>query len=668
MLPLTTLYAADPPLRVHHRRAYATVKEQTGNPDQRGFVILTATNPKAKLGFIPGHLAGSIVLPKRGQGSVKAIVPSVTFIARNSVFNMDHIRAELTPEEEKQIEDYLIGRVPKKDALVQLEVGKRFEPVLEIRGLTVDGQPAAASVIFPTYLELELDGEATDEEEDTVVYRGVYIPPSLRNAIGDSKFWRAEPELEKVDAPDSACRASFNPSTEIVKLHVLNRLNLFNALRILAKEKKPLVFQFNPKDAEVRQMEIPDTTPAAEKAKLEVQKAQLQQIRSAVLPGYPVRKSTTKDKSARDVIVDLSTITDPAQVEIVPLYRPVRPPKIQYPKRNFRFNAFAPASNDELPLYLSGSFSSNSQPGGTQKNIANFDVRLNLSEKLVPLAGNLAFGKHYAIAPAFYAKMNTTGIVNDENSARWFIPLSVSFFPPACCRGDGKKDFHLFLLRRVSYFVGYEGGATRVTNKRTNGGYTELRLFFARVKSASFSYKFQTITGWEVGKYSERTSNTFKKAGETSVARNPDGTPVSELIIVNREGTYSRLHGGLHSTLSIGPKSSLNINFDMYRLLKDETFFDEAASVKGYFTPYSAKGFPSTYSSVDWPLSFIAAGNLQGGTRRYLDITYNQDVTKFFGIKISYNRGEMVPAFQFVNKFEAGITLTIFGSDSASSR
>jgi hypothetical protein len=120
--------------------------------------------------------------------------------------------------------------------------------------------------------------------------------------------------------------------------------------------------------------------------------------------------------------------------------------------------------------------------------------------------------------------------------------------------------------------------------------------------------------------------------------------------------------------LTLGPTSSLTVNYDLRRLLRAESYFDSESAAKGYFTPYSPTGLPTSFRAVDDTLAFLSLGRSEKGTRRYLDIAFNQEISKFFDIKASYTRGELAPAFQFVNKFEVGIALKILGKDSATSR
>jgi hypothetical protein len=162
--------------------------------------------------------------------------------------------------------------------------------------------------------------------------------------------------------------------------------------------------------------------------------------------------------------------------------------------------------------------------------------------------------------------------------------------------------------------------------------------------------------------------NEFTSAGPGGVNKLPDGTAISELITLKQDGTFSRLHAGVHSTLSLGPTSSLTVAYDLRRLLTAESFFDSESAAKGYFTPYSPAGLPTSFQAVDDTLAFLSLGQRLKGTRRYLDIAFNQEISKFFDIKASYSRGELAPAFQFVNKFEIGIALKILGKDSATSR
>jgi hypothetical protein len=649
LVPLASQLHADAHLKMHWRRHHETVQEESGDPKAPGFLILTATRATAKLAVVPGQLSASILLPKRGNTVADAITPRIRLMSKNDVVTSTHFLVDLDPAAEKKIEEYL----RTKSTGDELELGKRFEPVIEVRGFTVDKEPAVAAVIVPTILELEPNAKATDHDEDTFVFRGVYVPPVTRSFIGKPEYWKTilndKGILEPLDPNNEACTISFDPKTDTVTFHILNRLKLTNRLRTLSSEDKGLPF--------ILEQPAPNS------------KGVLEGVERMMTKSAAGRRDKT-DAEISDTAIELlkNAFPNPIDKEKRPQVQVNRPAQLVYPRRNLRFSTLAPASNNEFPLYLAGTFTSSSNAAGKQKNIANFEVRLNISEKLVPLNGALNFGTRYSLAPVFYAKMNTTGIINDENSAIWQLPLAVDFFPGACCKTSPPDTFHLPPLRRVSLYMGYLGEASRKSDKRSNGGIVETRLFFAPMKSDSFSFKFQTNFGWEAGRYREKAMNEFTSGGPASVNRLPDGTAISESFTLTRSGTFSRLHGAVHSTFAFGPSSSLTVNYDMRRLLKAESYFDAESSAKGFFTPYTRTGFPSTFQGVDDTLAFLSLGRLEKGTRRYLDIAFNQEINKFFDVKVSYTRGELAPAFQFVNKFEVGIALKILGKDSATSR
>jgi hypothetical protein len=646
LAPLATQLHADPHLTMYWRRHHETVQAESGDTKAPGFLILTATRSTAKLAVIPGQLSASILLPKRGDNVADAITPRIRLMSKNAVVTTTHFLVDLDPAAEKKIEAYL----RTKSTGDELELGKRFEPVIEVRGFTVDKEPAVAAVIVPTILELEPNAKATDHDEDTFVFRGVYVPPVTRSFIGKPEYWKTilndKETLEPLDPNNEACTVSFDPKTDVVTFHILNRLKLTNRLRVLASKDKGLPFV----------LEQPASTPPTV----------LDRVRRMMRKSSDNNDPEVAENKARELLT--SAFPNPAEGDTKRQVQVKRPVQLNYPRRNHRFSTLAPASNNEFPLYLAGTFTSSSNAAGKQKNIANFEVRLNISEKLVPLNDALNFGDRYSIAPLFYAKMNTTGIINDENSAIWQLPFAVDFFPGACCKTSPPDTFHLPPLRRVSLYVGYLGEASRKSDKRSNGGIAETRLFFAPMKSDNFSFKFQTNFGWEAGRYREKAINEFTSGGPAGVNRLPDGTAISESFTLTRSGTFSRLHGAVHSTFAFGPSSSLTVNYDMRRLLKAESYFDAESSAKGFFTPYTRTGFPSTFQGVDDTLAFLSLGRLEKGTRRYLDIAFNQEVNKFFDVKVSYTRGELAPAFQFVNKFEVGIALKILGKDSATSR
>jgi hypothetical protein len=638
LAPLATQLHADAHLKMHWRRHHETVQAESGDPKAPGFLILTATSSTAKLGVVDGQLSAAIVFPKRGNSAAAAITPRIRLMNKNSVVAVSHFLVDIAPKDEEEIEKYLQSTADG----TELELGMRFEPVLEIRGFTVDKVPAVATVIVPTILDLEPDAKATDHEEDTFVFRGVYIPPAARGIIANPTYWKTEPEIESKPAGPTppSCTIAFDKKSDTLTFHFLNRLNLINALRQIADAEKGLAFILEqplaPTDIELG---ITKLVPALQSAK-----------RTEVTRRLDFAFPAQENQNAR------------RQIKVR------RPAQLVYPGRNLRFSAQAPASNNEFPLYLAGTFTSSANAAGKQKNIANVEVKLNISDKLVPLKGALNFGDRYSIAPVFYAKMNTTGIVNDENSASWQLPFAVDFFPGACCKGEKNDIFHLPALRRVSLYMGYLGEASRKSDKRSHGANLEGRLFFARVKANSYSFRFQTISGWELGKFREKAVNEFTSGGPGGVNKLPDGTVVSEVLTLKRDGTFSRLHAGVHSTLTLGPTSSLTVNYDLRRLLRAESYFDSESAAKGYFTPYSPTGLPTSFRAVDDTLAFLSLGRSEKGTRRYLDIAFNQEISKFFDIKASYTRGELAPAFQFVNKFEVGIALKILGKDSATSR
>ncbi len=684
------LLAVEVPLKVFWRRDSETIRQETGNSSQPGFVILVPADPKAKFDTVPGQLRAALMLPKPGRATVKERTLPVSLNGKSPLVAMTHFKVDLSPSVEALVDDYL-------ENVVQ---GRRFEPVIEIRGFTVNGEPATAAVIVPTYLDLEIDSKATSGEEDTIVFRAIYLPAELREAIVKPGNWATTPVIDS--KAFQKCQISLAAPTDTLTFHFLDRAALNEALNSPDSAEDGIQFEFSilddtpppcitpqPCAAPVPPAPEIEEDPALEPGQPPLRPIpprdsnepwvfhpELRQMPRVARPRDSKREATTQQKQLRLPLAITRARTDRdagrgrAEGKGYRINRPRALPKQLQPV-NSRFIYFAPASNREMPLYLSGSFTHSSSASGKSKDIANFEVSFNPDEKLWDTLQALNFSRSVSIAPFFYAKMNTNGVVNDENVVRYQIPLRFDYYPRACCR-DGKAGpetvFHLSRLRRVSLYTGFQGEATRITNKRTYGGVSELRFFLAKIASPDFSYKIQPLLGYEVGRYREQTSNPFTEADATGVIKGSDGKPVSEIQLVERRGTLSRLHGSVHSTLTIASKSSLNINYDMFRLLRPESYFDEKASAAGYFTPYKSGTLPTTYAAVDTTYSFIAAGRLEKGTRRYLEITYNQEFTKFFDVKFSYTRGELAPAFQFVNKFEMGLALKILGKDSANPR
>jgi hypothetical protein len=641
-------FGFDGVLRVHQRRDSATQAQESGDRHSPGQIILQPTDPATRIGLVEGHLTASIALPKRGAKDIKAILPKISFQPKNTVVSTGHFRVEISPSDEAEIDEYLRQR---DDGLY--EPGKRFEPVLEVRGFTVNGEPATAAVIVPTYLEYQVSGLETDHTENTVVFDAIYLPHALRAEIVKPQLWKTDPS---VDTTIAGCQISLDKHTDRLTFRFLNTLRLETALRT-ADSAGGMKFIFDPTNA------LPTSSSSDSQAGKEGSGRRSQsQMAQAEVSKDQVRKYV------KEIPLKSIPVKGTAGTTQVPIYSTSRPDQLAYRGRNYRFNWNAPASNSEMPFYLGGVFTHTGDRGGRQKNVAAVDVKLNISDKLAPLGGAFNFGDRFAFAPSFFAKMNTAGVVNDENSAVWLLPLSVTFLSSGCCKGEKKDQFRLPWLRRVSLYAGYRGEAARVTDKRTHGGFAEARLFFANVRKKSASYRFEGILGWEVGRYKETTSNAVSKAGVAGPATGPDGKPIVEMFEVRKEGTLSRLHGGVHSTLAFGPGSSLTANYDLRQLLRPETFFDSDASIKGYFTPYNRSDLPSTFATVDQKLAFLASGTLPKGTRRYLDVAFNQEVTKFFDVRFSYTRGELAPSFQFVNKFEVTLALKILGKDSMAAR
>ncbi|QOY86137.1 hypothetical protein [Paludibaculum fermentans] len=646
-MSLPQLLAADVPLKVFWRRDSKTTSAESGDPKQPGFLILVPTDKGAKLSVVPGQLRATLMFPKANRRQLDGRPVQVRLVNKNAIISTTHFQIDLTPEDELEIDEYL-------DTLPE---GHRFEPALEIRGFKVGEAPSTAAVIVPTMLDLEIDSKATDTEEDSVVFRAIYLPNELRIHIVEPGLWATKPVVDP--PPMKPCQIALNPKTDTLTFHFLNRLNLTNVLQSKEVEDKGLQFEFTPPQAPKTSSEMSSMQSKNRTGDL----SSKEKAEYRMLQRLPLERRTTRDDSGR-----------PAAGQPVTKYAAVaRPRELPAPAKpyNRRFSYFAPASNREMPLYLSGSFTHSSTAAGKSKDIANFEVSFNPDSKIWNGLNFLHLGSFTSIAPSLYAKMNTNGVVNDENVFRYQLPIRLDYYKPACCQKDDDgldKIFHLSTLRRISWYTGFLGEATRITNKRTYGGVSEFRFFFSKVKSDDFSYTLQPLLGYEVGRYREQTSNTFTEADATGVIKGADGKPVSEIQLVERRGTFSRLHGSVHSTLTIASKSSLNINYDMFRLLRPESYFDDKASAAGYFTPYKSGTLPATYAAVDTTYSFIAAGRLEKGTRRYLEITYNQEFTKFFDVKFSYTRGELAPAFQFVNKFEVGLALKILGKDSANPR
>lgn len=609
-------FAADASLKVFWRRDAATEETTTGQRNASGFVGLVPVDPKGKLALMPGQLRAELVLPKVGDGEAETVALTISLEAQSELIAMNHFRVEIPPEVENRIDHYLRGRNSS-----QYEVGHRFEPVIAIRGFTLNGVVAAAAVVVPTYLELAFDEKATNFEDDAIVFRGVYIPQPLLGRITDVTLWSTEPEIEKTW---QNCQIVYDAKANRLSFHFLDRAAFVEVIRKQSTSGKGLDFIF---------------VPSAQDPDLDQIEPYLRFKRS---PG--TRGTTPKDN-------------------VLPVGS--RPPTVAHPGQNLRFGAAAPPSNWEMPLYLKGAYTHTADNSGKTKDVANLEVDFNMDDKLWAPLNFLTRRPWLSIAPALNTKVNTTGIVNDENSIRFRLPLKFSGFPRACCKTVDKSSvFHIPFLRQSSTFLGFLGEAARTTATRTYGGFAEERLSFARARSTDYSFKAEPILGWEVGHYQQQAKNTFVEANQAGVVKGPDGKPVSATSLLKESGTYSRLHGGIHSTLTLGPVISLVTTYDMWRLLRPESYFDSTKSASGLFTPYPGQTLPTDFTSVDSSVPFIASGQLLKGTRRYLDLSMAFQLNKYFDLTVEYSRGELPPNFQFINKVALSLAFKIIGKDS----
>ena len=608
--------AADASLKVFCRRDAATEEATTGQPNAPGFVALVPVDPKGKLALVTGQLRAELVLPKVGDGEAEMIALTISLESQSELVTMNHFRVAIPPAVEAKIDRYLRGRNNSEYA-----IGHRFEPVIAVRGFTVNGTVATAAVVVPTYLELAFDEKTTNFEDDAVVFRGVYIPQPLLSRITDVTAWSTDPQIVK---PLQTCQVAYDGKANRLTFHFLNRAAFIEVIRQQSTSGKNLDFLFLP--------------PAGD-------------------PDLPAIQPYLRFKQPPGTRAA-------APIEQV---QPVgsRPATVAHPGQNLRFGAAAPPSNWEMPLYLKGAYTHSADSSGKTKDVANLEVDFNMDDKLWAPLNFLTLKPWLSIAPALNAKVNTTGIVNDENSIRFRLPLKFSAFPRACCRTVDKSSvFHIPFLRESSTYVGFLGEAARTTATRTYGGLAEERLSFARARSTDYSFKAEPVFGWESGHYQQQAKNTFVEANQAGVVKGPDGKPVSATSLLKLSDTYSRLHAGIHSTLTLGPVISLVTTYDMWRLLRAESFFDSTKSANGLFTPYPGQTLPTEFTSVDSSVPFIAAGQLLKGTRRYFDISMAFQLNKFFDLTVEYSRGELPPNFQFVNKVALSLAFKIVGKDS----
>ena len=548
--------------------------------------------------------------------------------------------------------------------------GERFEPVLSIRGVIVDGKPLeSATLELPNELTVALDADKTQFGDYTAVFRIVYAPPFLmtpvdRPVIGQRSSWCATQEdpqkycaKEKIQslienvvfrADASELEFGMRRYTDSLTPQKINFV-LLPQEGVVRAEKSNL-------EATVRVLGADDSLPKTRREELERRFTSRIRELEEILKNVFVETDDQKKTAAKQNL---------AYVPANRVHRNVRTTAT----RPIIIPVASPVTSTEYPFYLAANFV-RSRANGTSSAYA-LEINMNPNNDWLQIKKQ-RFESTWSVwqALSFNGKVTNGDTADDENSlkASWQVEFRHAR-NAKCAQEDPKKpcDFTRPYFRRISIYSGPRFELSKnAKDKNLVVPVPEVRFFFPRRLKliAGAELAAEVITGYEIGR---TLSSSIKKI--TDGATPPDGQkPATFSNVVRTDDLISRVHGGAlfnvtwqstgdSKAATLFKRVRLDFSYDYMRLFKEEQFIDQK-EYDGTFTP--AQPFPPELGFGSAQSKFtLLVPNVRAGSRRYLDTKLSLQLMDGFGVYVGYSRGELAPKFQFVNKIAAGLEIRI---------
>jgi len=500
--------------------------------------------------------------------------------------------------------------------------GQRFEAILTIKNLWVNGVPTTQSLAIPSTLSLSFEEGDSIYEDGKVTFRVLYVPSLYEQEIGTKEFWtlRGAPAGVDLDGVSKFDAASRNLT------FYLPRMVRQPDTALSFQPAKDRVFRVENERFERTKSRTEAIRPLNNNEVNALETERANRIDSVAAQSFPYKTRTIFGRQARPA----ATNPTPAQT------------------RPFKTNA--PVISQDLPVFLRGTYTNNRQKS-TGRHVFNIEASFaaNNDFSLPPIWQNTL--NQFIVTPHLKLDVNTARTLDNPNSIVWSLPVTFRHYFPGKVDAADPTLYTPPRLRLISITSGLQG---------EHSGYGQSQNVLIPVKAllrystrpGAWRFAFDVNGGPEFG-------HSLTEAIERIALEDPElvenpATFVRKLSVPNRN--IRRLAGEAKMNLTQGKKVSLQAQFHYRKLYRDEQYIKER-EVTGTFTPGTGQDFfglgavPHIYTVLDT--------GFDKRLRRYGEITFEYSFTDNFALELVYKRGVKPPTFQMVNMVSVGFSFSL---------
>lgn len=420
------------------------------------------------------------------------------------------------------------------------EIGRRFEAILTLKNLWIDGVPTTQTVNIPTTFEMSFNEDESIFEDGIVTFRVTWVPVGLEKQIEDVTFWQLSGAAEgiKIEGVDK-----FETNTRRLRFFLPNMVRQPETALAFQPTKDRLTRSFSDE----------------EKATAEREKAPVVSFLYArrTLLGGRAPLATKKTELGRT--------------------------------RTFKTNA--PVISQDLPLFIRGTYTNNraKKPGQNVFNVeASFAADNDFA--LPPVWQNTL--NQIVFTPHLKLDVNTARTYDNPNSIVWSMPLTFRHYFPGTMAGTTYRAPH---FRLISFTSGIEG---------EHSGYGQTQNVLIPVKAllrystrpGAWRFGFDLRGGPEYGHSLSEAIQDIEVAGV-------DATTIRQKIKVENRN-IRRMSGEAKFSLTQGKKVTLQGQWQVRKLYRDEQIITERQVDGSFFAKkpdpvLGTAGIVDTYTVLD---------------------------------------------------------------------
>ena len=467
----------------------------------------------------------------------------------------------------------------------RLEEGRRFEAILTMKNLWVDGIPTTQTITIPSTLNLRFEEGESIYEDGIVTFRLVYVPKEYETEISKLSFWkvkgiRGDITLDGISA--------FDEKTRALKFYLPKMVRQpESALAFTpAKDRVSQVEETPEVKAEIASMERQNKDKANE-----LKAALNSRIEAVTQQSFRYVRRTLLGGAAPGV----SAKTEPGRT------------------RPFKTNG--PVISQDLPVFIRGAYTNN-RGQKTGQHVFNLEASFAADNDFaLPPVWQTALNQ-LIFTPHVKLDMNTARTLDNPNSIVWSMPLTFRHYMPGTYSA-GTPSYKAPRFRFISLQTGLKGEHSLYKQSQNVLIPLDGAMRYA-TRPGDWRFSFDAKVGGEVGQtFSETIDKMVLEDPKTAVV---PATFSRTLTLDNRR--IRRVTGEAKFSLTQGKKVSLEGLWQFKRLLRKEQIIKER-EVAGKFSPdplrrslsCQASGTPTRFWRHRFPTASAGMANCRSSTR-----------------------------------------------------